>query len=64
MLPEDTVHLLLEYLHLVIPMAPFVANQMNLAELLGELVKEHKESIAISRLVEQQIVPQTLNYFI
>ena len=53
MLPEDTVHLLLEYLHLVIPIAPFVANQMNLAELLGELVKEHKESIAISRLVEQ-----------
>lgn len=46
---------------MVIPISPFVANQMNLAELLGELVKEHKESIAISRLVEQQIVPQTLS---
>ena len=62
-LPEQTVHLLIEYLHSCEFQAPSLAHQLKISDLIGELVREHKESVIIVRLVEQQIVPHLLQSF-
>ena len=63
-LPEETVHLLLEYLHSCGVKSSGLAHQLKLSDLIGQLVQEHKESVSIVRLVEQRIAPALLDSFI
>ena len=64
MLPEETVHLLLEYLHAVILISPVLTMQMHLANTVAFMLAEHVDSTTITKLVLDTILPQILTTFI
>lgn len=56
-LAEETVQLLVEYLHGVIQMSPVVTQKMDIADTVAQLLTNHVDSSTVTKLILESVLP-------